>query len=51
MKRKGFKKIISKLLSRERINSLNIYLFLGFNLGLVSILGFIFFKSSIKSLI
>ena len=42
MKKKGFKKIISELLSREKINSLNIYLFLGFNLGLISILGVFF---------
>ncbi len=32
------------LLSKEKINSINIYLFLGFNLTLVSILGFIWFS-------
>ena len=37
---------ILNLLSKEKINSLNIYLFLGFNLTLVSILGFIWFSSA-----
>ncbi len=36
------------LFSKEKINSLNIYLFLGFNLTLVSILGFIWFSSALK---
>jgi len=36
----------NKIFSREKIHSLNIYLFLGFNLTLVSILGFIWFNSS-----
>ncbi len=32
----------------ERIHSLNIFLFLGFNLTLISILGFIWFNYSIE---
>ena len=36
-------------LTKEKIHSLNIYLFLGFNLTLVSILGFIWMKSSFVS--
>ncbi len=35
----------------ERIHSLNIYIFLGFNLTLVSVLGFIWIKSSIKNIV
>ena len=41
----------NKLISREKIHSLNIYLFLGFNLTLVSILGFFWLNSSLKSLV
>ena len=40
-----------KLFSRESIHSLNIYLFLGFNLTLISILGFIWLNSSIENLV
>ena len=36
------------LFSKERIHSINIYLFLGFNLTLVSVLGFIWFNSALK---
>jgi len=39
-----------KLFFRERIHSLNIFLFLGFNLTLISILGFIWFNNSIEKL-
>ncbi len=38
-----------KLSSNEKIHSINIYLFLGFNLTLVTILGFILFNTSINS--
>ena len=38
-----------KLFSREKVHSLNIYIFLGFNLTLVSVLGFIWFNTSINS--
>ena len=38
-----------KLFSRESVHSLNIYIFLGFNLTLVSVLGFIWFNTSINS--
>ena len=44
---KKHKKI--KLFSREKVHSLNIYIFLGFNLTLVSVLGFIWFNTSIIS--
>ena len=37
------------LISREKVHSLNIYIFLGFNLTLVSVLGFILFNTSINS--
>ena len=39
----------NKLFSREIVHSLNIYIFLGFNLTLVSVLGFIWFNTSINS--
>jgi len=39
------------LFLRERIHSLNIFLFLGFNLTLISILGFIWFNSSTEKLV
>ena len=39
----------NKLFSREKVHSLNIYIFLGFNLTLVSVLGFIWFNTSINS--
>ena len=38
-------------LTNERIHSLNIYIFLGFNLTLVSVLGFIWMKSSINNIV
>jgi len=38
-------------LTNEKIHSLNIYLFLGFNLTLVSVLGFIWMKSSINNIV
>ena len=40
-----------KLFFRERIHSLNIFLFLGFNLSLISILGFIWFNSAIEKVV
>jgi len=40
-----------KLFFRERIHSLNIFLFLGFNLTLISILGFIWLNSSIEKVV
>ena len=40
-----------KLFFRERIHSLNIFLFLGFNLTLISILGFIWFNYSIEKVV
>ena len=40
----------NQIFSREKVHSLNIYLFLGFNLTLVSILGFIWLNSSSNSL-
>jgi len=40
-----------KLFFRERIHSLNVFLFLGFNLTLISILGLIWFNSSIEKLV
>ena len=36
-----------KIFFREKIHSLNIFLFLGFNLSLISILGFILFNNVI----
>ncbi len=36
---------------KERIHSLNIFLFLGFNLSLISILGFIWFNSAIEKVV
>ena len=38
-------------LTKEKIHSLNVYLFLGFNLTLVSVLGFILMKSSINNIV
>ncbi len=40
-----------KIFLRERIHSLNIFLFLGFNLSLISILGFIWFNSAIEKVV
>ncbi len=39
----------NKSFSNEKIHSMNIYLFLGFNLTLVTILGFIWLNTSINS--
>ena len=39
----------NKLFSREKVHNLNVYIFLGFNLTLVSVLGFIWFNTSINS--
>ena len=36
---------------RERIHSLNIFLFLGFNLTLISILGFIWFNTTLEKVV
>ena len=38
-------------ITSEKIHSLNIYIFLGFNLTLVSILGFIWMNSSFKNIV
>ena len=38
-------------LTNEKIHSLNIYLFLGFNLTLVSVLGYIWMKTSINNIV
>ena len=46
-----YKKSENKIFFKEKIHSLNIYLFLGFNLTLVSILGFIWFNSSFNGLV
>jgi len=40
-----------KLFFRERIHSLNIFLFLGFNLTLISILGFILLNNSVEKVV
>ena len=40
-----------KIFFRERIDSLNIFLFIGFNLSLISILGFIWFNSAIEKVV
>ncbi len=39
----------NKILSKEKVHSINIYLFLGFNLTLVTVLGYILFNTSINS--
>ena len=39
----------NKIFSKEKLHSINIYLFLGFNLTLVTVLGFIWFNTSINS--
>ena len=38
-------------ITKEKIHSINIYLFLGFNLTLVSILGFVLLNSSMKDVV
>tara|TARA_Y100001968_G_C19211402_1_gene644943 strand:+ start:71 stop:214 length:144 start_codon:yes stop_codon:yes gene_type:complete len=40
-----------KVFFREKIESINVFLFLGFNLTLVSILGFIWLNSSMENLV
>ena len=40
-----------KIFFRERKYSLNIFLFLGFNLSLISILGFFWFNSAIEKVV
>ena len=45
------KKLADLKLTKEKIHSLNIYIFLGFNLTLVSILGFFWFNSSVKNIV
>jgi len=40
-----------KIFFRERIHSLNIFLFLGFNLSLISAFGFIWFNSGIDKVV
>jgi len=40
-----------KLFFRERIHSINIFLFLGFNLTLISILGFIWFNTTLEKVV
>ena len=37
--------------TKQNIPNLNIYIFLGFNLTLVSILGFFWFNSSVKDVV
>ena len=44
-------KIANLNLTKEKIHHINIYLFLGFNLTLVSILGFFWFNSSVKDVV
>lgn len=44
-----YKKIDKKLIFQEKIESLNILLFLGFNLTLISILGFFWLNFSIDN--
>tara|TARA_B100000212_G_scaffold222063_1_gene168315 strand:+ start:198 stop:350 length:153 start_codon:yes stop_codon:yes gene_type:complete len=47
-----FKNKFNRLkLTKEKIHSLNIYIFLGFNLTLVSVLGFFWFNSSVKNIV
>ena len=45
----NYKKVDKKLIFQEKIESLNILLFLGFNLTLVSILGFFWLNFSIDN--
>ena len=48
----NFKKKLAFLeRTKENIPNLNIYIFLGFNLTLVSILGFFWFNSSVKNIV
>ena len=44
-------KIAGLKLTKEIIRNFNIYIFLGFNLTLVSILGFFWFNSSVKNIV
>ncbi len=41
----------NKIFFWERIHYLNIFIFLGFNLSLVSILGFIWFNTAIEKVV
>ena len=50
MKKDKFKFFKLKI-PRRNLNNLNIYLFLGFNLTLVSVLGFFWINSALKSLV
>ena len=46
---KYLKEKISDLkITKEKIHSINIYLFLGFNLTLVSVLGFVWINSALS---
>ena len=49
--KKNKEKYFNFKLTKEKIHSLNIYIFLGFNLTLVSVLGFIWFNSSVKDIV
>jgi len=40
-----------KIIFRDRIHSLNILLFLGFNLSIISILGFIWFNTTLEKVV
>ncbi len=40
-----------KIFFRETIHSLNIFLFLGFNLSLISVLGFIWFNTATEKVV
>ena len=40
-----------KIIYRDRIHNLNVFLFLGFNLTLISVLGFIWFRSSTGNIV
>ncbi len=39
----------NQIFSREKLHNLNIYLFLGFNLTLITVVGFIWINTSINS--
>ena len=44
-------KIAGLKLTKEKIHNLNVFIFLGFNLTLVFILGFFWFNSSFKDVV
>tara|TARA_Y100001978_G_scaffold202122_1_gene222252 strand:+ start:284 stop:436 length:153 start_codon:yes stop_codon:yes gene_type:complete len=48
---KNKKNIFNFNLTNEKIHSLNVYIFLGFNLTLVSVLGFFWINSSLKNIV